>query len=127
MEKRWAEQLTTNIEVVKELSQQLNIGEVLAGMLVNRGVNTFEEARIFFRPDLNQLHDPFLMNGMEAAVLRIEKAIRENEHILIYGDYDVDGTTSVALVYSFFKEIYHNLTYYIPDRYKEGYGVSTQG
>ena len=127
MEKRWAEQLTTNLETVKELAKELNIDEVLAGMLVNRGVHTFEEARVFFRPDLNQLHDPFLMNGMEAAILRIERALKNKEDILIYGDYDVDGTTSVALVYSFFKEIYPNLAYYIPDRYSEGYGISTQG
>ncbi|WP_353132056.1 single-stranded-DNA-specific exonuclease RecJ [Pseudopedobacter sp.] len=127
MEKRWAEHLITNFEIVNKLAEELSISDVLAQMLYNRGITSFLEAKAFFRPELHDLHDPFLMNGMTEAVDRIEKAIQQNEHILIYGDYDVDGTTSVALVYSFFKEFYTNLTYYIPDRYLEGYGISTQG
>lgn len=127
MEKRWAEHLLADIQTVKKLSEALNIDEILAQMLVNRKITNFEEAKAFFRPDLFQLHDPFLMNGMEAAVSRIEAAIKYQEHILVYGDYDVDGTTSVALIYSFFNKIYPNITYYIPDRYIEGYGISTQG
>lgn len=127
MEKRWAEHLLADIQTVKKLSEALNIDEILAQMLVNRKITNFEEAKAFFRPDLFQLHDPFLMNGMEAAVSRIEAAIKYQEHILVYGDYDVDGTTSVALIYSFFNKLYPNITYYIPDRYIEGYGISTQG
>lgn len=127
MQKRWAEQEVTNQKAIQELMQSLQIEEVLATLLVKRGITTFEEARCFFRPDLCHLHDPFLMKDMEKAILRIEKAIIAQEKILIYGDYDVDGTTSVALVYSFFRKYHKHLDYYIPDRYKEGYGVSFQG
>lgn len=127
MEKRWAEHLITNFEAVEKLAQELNINNILAQMLYKRGIQTFEEAKAFFRPELRHLHDPFLMNGMTQAVKRIEQAIKAKENILIYGDYDVDGTTSVALVYSFFKDIYPHISYYIPDRYLEGYGISTQG
>ncbi|WP_026902973.1 single-stranded-DNA-specific exonuclease RecJ [Pedobacter glucosidilyticus] len=127
MEKRWVEHSIQDIETVKLLSEELNIDEILAQMLVARGIKTFEQAKLFFRPSLDDLHDPFLMNGMEEAVSRIQRAIKNQEHILIYGDYDVDGTTSVALTYSFFKDLYPHLTYYIPDRYVEGYGISTQG
>lgn len=94
---------------------------------MNRGIHTFEEARTFFRPDLSQLHDPFLMKGMQEAVDRILLAINKQEKILIYGDYDVDGTTAVSIVYSFLKSHTQHLSYYIPDRYKEGYGISIQG
>ena len=127
MQKRWAEQDVTNLRAVEDLKHQLNIDEVLATLLVNRGINTFDEARDFFRPSLNHLHDPFLMRDMEIAIARIEQAIDSKERILIYGDYDVDGTTSVSLVYSFFKKFHKEIDYYIPDRYKEGYGISTQG
>jgi len=127
MQKRWAEQEITNPKAIQELMQSLQINDVLATLLVNRGITTFEDARCFFRPDLCHLHDPFLMKGMETAILRIEKAILADEKILIYGDYDVDGTTSVALVYSFFRKYHKHLDYYIPDRYKEGYGISFQG
>ncbi|MGV3510189.1 MAG: single-stranded-DNA-specific exonuclease RecJ, partial [Sphingobacteriaceae bacterium] len=126
-QKRWAEQEVTNQKAIQELMQSLQIEEVLATLLVKRGITTFEEARCFFRPDLCHLHDPFLMKDMEKAILRIEKAIQAEEKILIYGDYDVDGTTSVALVYSFFRKYHKHLDYYIPDRYKEGYGISFQG
>ncbi|MGB4775647.1 MAG: single-stranded-DNA-specific exonuclease RecJ [Daejeonella sp.] len=127
MQKRWVETEVKNLSAVAELQQLLQIDEVLAKLLVSRGINTFDEARYFFRPDLNHLHDPFLMKGMEQAVERIEKAISAHEKIFIYGDYDVDGTTSVALVYSFFKKYHQEIDFYIPDRYKEGYGISFQG
>ena len=127
MNKRWSVMTQPgNADVIK-LASELNIDPVLGSLLIQRGINTFEEARFFFRPDLRHLHDPFLMAGMEQAIDRIEKAIANNEKILVYGDYDVDGTTAVSLVFSFFKQIHSNIAYYIPDRYKEGYGISTQG
>lgn len=113
-------------DVIK-LATELNIDPVLSTLLLQRGITDFEEARTFFRPELDHLHDPFLMKDMDKAIARIEAAFEEGEKVLIYGDYDVDGTTSVALVYGFFKKIYPNLEYYIPDRYKEGYGISTKG
>lgn len=115
----------TNIQ--NKLAEELSINKVLAKLLVQRGIHTFEEARKFFRPDYSDLHDPFLMADMEKAVERLSKAMRRNEKILVYGDYDVDGTTSVSLVYRFLKNFYSNIDYYIPDRYVEGYGVSIQG
>ncbi len=127
MIKRWKYKPAGDTETVKKLSRELNINEILSNLLVQRGVNTFDEARDFFRPSLSSLHDPFLMLNMEKAVNRIREAISNNENILIYGDYDVDGTTAVALVYSYFKDIYYNVDYYIPDRYKEGYGISYEG
>jgi single-stranded-DNA-specific exonuclease len=96
-------------------------------MLINRGVGNFDQAKDYFRPSLNLLHDPFLMKDMEAAVLRITHAVKNQEHILVYGDYDVDGTTAVALVYEFLSEFYPHVDFYIPDRYKEGYGISERG
>lgn len=125
--KRWVLKEAADDNTVRQLSAELNISPVLSSLLVHRGVTTFEEARYFFRPNELHLHDPFLMQDMEKAINRIEQAIANNEKILIYGDYDVDGTTSVALVYSFFSKFYSNLSYYIPDRYKEGYGISTAG
>lgn len=109
------------------LAQELNISEAAARMLVVRGLKTAAEARSFIRPALEQLHDPFLMKDMEAAVERLTQAMRANERILVYGDYDVDGTTAVALVYKFLSPIHDNIDFYIPDRYKEGYGISYQG
>lgn len=111
----------------KNLSDELNISPILSKLLIQRGIHTFEEARRFFRPDFANLHDPFLMADMEKAVTRLTEAIQENEKILIYGDYDVDGTTSVSLVYKFLKKFYSNVDFYIPDRYLEGYGISIQG
>ena len=125
-QKRWT-YLEADEDVVNELQKQLNIHPVLCKLLVLRNIKTFEDAKDFFRPSLDKLHDPFLMKDMEIAISRIETAIKNNEHILIYGDYDVDGTTAVSLVYSFFKEIYDKVAYYIPDRYTEGYGISFQG
>lgn len=111
----------------KQLQQQLNIHPTLAQILVQRGINTFEAARHFFRPQLTDLHDPFLMKDMDVAIQRIAAALQHNEAILVYGDYDVDGTTAVAVVFSFLKSLHANVGFYIPDRYSEGYGVSTQG
>jgi single-stranded-DNA-specific exonuclease len=127
MNKRWTVRDNADHEVVKKLAVDLNIGTVLSTLLVHRGISNYDEARYFFRPDQRHLHDPFLMKDMEKAIIRIEDAIAAGEKILIYGDYDVDGTTAVATVYGFFKERYQNLEYYIPDRYKEGYGISSQG
>lgn len=127
MEKRWVENKLSDEKTVSQLVDQLNINTIIATLLVNRGITTFKEAEEFFRPKLEHLHNPFLMKDMDIAIQRIEQAIANQENILIYGDYDVDGTTSVALVYSFFKSIYPNLAYYIPDRYKEGYGISYAG
>ena len=115
------------IETQNKLAEELSINPVLAQLLVQRDICTFDDARSFFRPDLANLHDPFLMADMENAVKRLTKAMRHNEKILIYGDYDVDGTTSVALVYKFLKQFYSNVDFYIPDRYNEGYGISIQG
>ena len=112
---------------VKELSQALGIEEPLGKLLVQRGIESFNEAKDFFRPSLEKLHDPFLMKDMDKAVARIEKAITNGEHIMVYGDYDVDGTTSVALMSSYLLETYEMVTTYIPDRYDEGYGVSYKG
>jgi len=112
---------------VKHLSDQLNNNPIIATLLLQRGLYTFEAARDFFRPRLSQLYNPFLMQDMEKAIARIANAIERGEKILIYGDYDVDGTTAVALVYSYFKGFYSNLVYYVPDRYQEGYGISTAG
>ena len=115
------------IELQNRLAEELSISPILAQLLVQRDILTFEDARSFFRPDLANLHDPFLMADMENAVLRLSAAMRHNEKILVYGDYDVDGTTSVALVYKFLKQFHSNVGFYIPDRYNEGYGISIQG
>jgi single-stranded-DNA-specific exonuclease len=130
MNKRWAPKDYADEGDINTLAAALNIDAVLSNLLIQRGINTYDEARLFFRPDERHLHDPFLMMDMEKAVLRIEKAIHSGEKILIYGDYDVDGTTAVSVVYGFFKAHYfdsypNNIQYYIPDRYKEGYGIST--
>lgn len=111
----------------KQLQQALKVNYTICKLLTQRNIDTFDEAKYFFRMDLKGLHNPFLMKNMETAVSRIEKAIAEKQKILIYGDYDVDGTTSVALVYSYFSALYSHLDFYIPDRHKEGYGISLQG
>ena len=112
---------------VKLLAKQLNITDSLSYLLVQRGISTFEDAEVFFRPSLTHLHNPFLMKDMDLAVQRIEKAIENGENIMVFGDYDVDGTTSVALVSSYLKTLTDQIATYIPDRYEEGYGVSYQG
>ncbi len=127
MEKKWVIKECLNEDAVSELSLALGIDPVLARLLVQRGITTFEEARAFFRPSMDSLHDPFLMKDMDKAVDRLERALRSDEKILVYGDYDVDGTTAVSLVYSFLKRFSKKVGFYIPDRYDEGYGVSTKG
>jgi single-stranded-DNA-specific exonuclease len=124
MSKRWTAKIEPEKDVVEALSKAINLNKVLTSVLVQRGINSYEEAKRFFRPQLSYLHDPFLMKGMDLAVKRIQTAIELNQKILIYGDYDVDGTTAVATVYSFFKQRYPHLDFYIPDRYTEGYGIS---
>lgn len=125
MDKKWSIE-SANEQDAAHLQEVLKINPTLCRLLVQRGITTFDEAKKFFRPSLDHLHDPFLMKDMDKAVERVDTAMRNREKILIYGDYDVDGTTSVALVYSFFKEFYFFLDYYIPDRYEEGYGISYQ-
>ena len=127
MQRKWAIASSHDEAAVQQLGQSLGIHQVLAGLLIRRGITTFDEARNFFRPDLSSLHDPFLMKDMDKAIARIEKAIGNKEKVLIYGDYDVDGTTAVAVVYSFFRQFHSGLEFYLPDRYAEGYGISKQG
>ena len=114
-------------EAANELSKAVGISPVLCRLLIERGIKNKTEVQKFFNPQLNELLDPWLMDDMDKAVARINNAIERGERILVYGDYDVDGTTAVALVYNFLKRDYDNLDYYIPDRYNEGYGVSRQG
>lgn len=127
MNKRWVLKEVGESQRVAQLSAELNINKHLSNLLVQRGIHTFDEAKEFFRPSLERLHDPFLMKDMDLAIQRIESAIANNQKILVYGDYDVDGTTAVALVYTFFKSVNAQLDFYIPDRYSEGYGISYQG
>ena len=127
MEKRWVVKEKGDTAIVKRLARALGVSESLANLMAQRNISTADEATAFFNPSLDYLHDPFLMKDMNIAVDRISTAVKKNERILVYGDYDVDGTTAVALMYSFLKEQYSNVEYYIPDRYKEGYGVSFQG
>ncbi len=124
---KWILKEQADPEVVERLSAEVGIDRVLANLLVHRGVRTFDQARAFFRPSLDDLHDPFLMKDMDVAVERLHKAVSTGEKILVYGDYDVDGTTAVALVYSFIKRFSDKVDFYIPDRYDEGYGVSYKG
>ena len=124
---RWNLLPKPNLETVTHLSKALGIDPLLSSLLVQRGITTYDQAKGFFRPSLEELHDPFLMQDMDLAVERIQRAIAAQETILIYGDYDVDGTTSVALLSSYLKSYYPNVATYIPDRYTEGYGVSYKG
>ena len=124
---KWIIRESSDSATVERLAAEVGIDRVLAELLVQRGVSTFEEARLFFRPSLDRLHDPFLMKDMDAAVERLRRAIVSGEKILVYGDYDVDGTTAVALVYSFIRRFTDAVDFYIPDRYDEGYGVSFKG
>lgn len=127
MEYVWKQKPKTSPKAIETLAREINVNPTLANMLINRGVESFEQAKEYFRPSLSQLHDPFLMKDMDQAIARIEKAIQNEEKILVYGDYDVDGTTAVALVYSFLTGFYPHVEFYIPDRYKEGYGISEKG
>ncbi|MCF8449748.1 MAG: single-stranded-DNA-specific exonuclease RecJ [Taibaiella sp.] len=126
-DKRWTVK-TVDEEVVNRLCNELQVQPAICRLLAVRGIKDYESARLFFRPELSHLHDPFLMKGMKKAVERITEAIEWHERIMVYGDYDVDGTTAVSLVYSYLKENYKGeLSYYIPHRYREGYGISKQG
>jgi single-stranded-DNA-specific exonuclease len=127
MEKNWKLKSQGDDQLVGKLAAELDMSRPLANLLVQRGLTTTGMVRSFFNPDLKDLHDPFLMKDMENAVNRIESAIKKGENILIYGDYDVDGTTSVAMIYSFFKVYHDKLDFYIPDRDSEGYGISCTG
>jgi len=129
LETRWIIAKDVEKQTVRNLSESLGIDENLAVLLVQRGITNFDEAKNFFRPSLSHLHDPFLMKDMDKAVDRLQKAMNEGEKILIYGDYDVDGTTAVALIYSYLKKIINKkkIEFYIPDRYDEGYGISYKG
>lgn len=124
---RWTIKPIPEFEKIKTLSEALQVDSLIAQLLLQRGITTYEEARQFFRPTLNDLHHPFLMKDMDKAVERIESAIANEENILVFGDYDVDGTTAVSLVSSYLKSYYSNVATYIPDRYDEGYGVSFKG
>lgn len=127
MEKRWVYKSPPHAEAIRALGSQLNLNPYLTTVLLQRGIHTLEDARHFFRPELTRLHDPFLMKDMAQAVNRLHQAIVQQEKVLIYGDYDVDGTTAVALVYNYLHPFYPNCEIYIPDRNTEGYGVSRQG
>mgnify|MGYP000735986849 CR=1 FL=1 len=128
IEKRWVVKPQGNPEAVAAMAAATGISPVLANLLVQRGIDTLEKAKKFFNPQLSDLHDPFLMKDMDKAVERVERAVRNREKIMVYGAYDVDGTTAVALVYKFLRQIGHkDLLFYIPDRYTEGYGISTKG
>ena len=129
METKWILHQSVDKQQVADIVKVLNIDENLATLLVQRGITNYEEAKTFFRPSLSQLHDPFLMKDMDKAVERVMRAINEGEKVLIYGDYDVDGTTAVAVVYTYLKPFFKKkkIEFYIPDRYEEGYGISIKG
>ena len=129
MTNKWiVKELTAEEKKYQEkLTNELGISPTLCKLLVQRGIHTMEEAKNFFRPQMAHLHNPFLLNDMDKAVERLNKAMGKKEKILIYGDYDVDGTTAVALVYKFLQQFYSNIDFYIPDRYNEGYGISYKG
>ncbi|UZD21241.1 single-stranded-DNA-specific exonuclease RecJ [Algoriphagus halophytocola] len=127
MEYVWKQKPKADQVIIDQLSKAINVNPTLSNMLINRGVESFSEAKNYFRPSLTQLHDPFLMKDMAEAVDRIQQAIANEEKILVYGDYDVDGTTAVALMFGFLRTFYPLVDFYIPDRYKEGYGISENG
>ena len=127
MKYRWILSTVSDDDVVENLARSINVSETIARILVARGITTFESAKEFFRPNLADLHDPYLMDGMELAVERSIRAIEKGEKIAIYGDYDVDGTNSAAMLYLFYREMGATVEYYIPDRFTEGYGVSRLG
>ena len=124
---RWNVKPTPSSAKINQLVNELKVDELVASLLIQRGIETYDEARQFFRPSLDDLHNPYLMKDMDVAVARIEQAIAHNENILVFGDYDVDGTTAVSLMSSYLKSYYPNVATYIPDRYEEGYGISYKG
>lgn len=125
--KRWVPKVIPDNDIINKLQKELGINSFLAKLIALRNINSYEDAKQFFNPDKKEIHDPFLMKGMKTAVNRIKEAITNNQRILIYGDYDVDGTTAVSLIYNFLTEFYSNVEYYIPDRFLEGYGISLDG
>ena len=127
LERRWKIREITDEYAVKSLADSLNFSEILARLLIHRDIKNFSQSKLFFRPTIDSLHDPFLMDGMEIATTRVIQALTENQSICIYGDYDVDGTCSTALLYMFLKELGANVEYYIPKRLTEGYGISRSG
>ena len=127
MEKKWIYRDEPSEQLIQDLSKSINVNPTLANILVQRGIESFDEAKAFFRPSLKTLHDPFLMKDMDVAVNRLCEAVFNQEKILLYGDYDVDGTTSVSLLFLFLKQFTDQLDFYIPDRYTEGYGISEKG
>jgi single-stranded-DNA-specific exonuclease len=127
MVKNWIIKQQGDEKILRHLQEVLGVDRPIASILQQRGIETFEQAKIFFRPELTHLHDPYLMKDMDRAIARISHAIASGEKVMIYGDYDVDGTTAVATVYSYFKEYFPEIIYYIPDRYDEGYGISFKG
>lgn len=124
---RWTLKPKPSLDKIKHLAQALNVEDFVATLLIQRGIETFEDAKNFFRPSLEHLHDPYLMKDMDKAVSRIEQAVENQENIMVFGDYDVDGTTAVSLVSSYLKSYYPHIATYIPDRYDEGYGISYKG
>lgn len=127
MEKKWIIRSDSESEIINVLANSINVSKPIASLLVHRGITNYEDAKKFFRPSLDQLHDPFLILDMQKAVDRIQTAIGNDEKVMIYGDYDVDGTTSVTMMYTFLQNKFSNIHYYIPNRYNEGYGISFKG
>ena len=127
LKKRWKIREILDDYAIKSLADSLNVSEVLARLLYHRNITSFNQAKVFFRPSLDSLYDPFLMDGMEAATYRVIQALTENQLICVYGDYDVDGTCSTSLLYLFLKELGANVEFYIPQRLTEGYGLSKTG
>src|ERR1017187_2471184 len=126
-QKRWIAKPAADEELFQSLKKEIETSDILLRLIAQKNISSFSEARSFFMPSLDALHSPFLMKDMDIAVDTIQQAIVSGQKIVVYGDYDVDGTTAVALVYSFLLKIYSNVLYYIPDRFTEGYGISTQG
>lgn len=127
MQKKWEIKGKGKAEIIERLSNELHISPIISNLLAQRGIRNYDEAKKFFRPSLKHLHNPFLMRDMDAAIDRLDKAFVNKEKILIYGDYDVDGTTAISLIYLFLSKYYMNIDFYIPDRYNEGYGISIKG
>ncbi|MDN5214566.1 single-stranded-DNA-specific exonuclease RecJ [Fulvivirgaceae bacterium BMA12] len=127
MVNRWDIKEQPPADQIEKLSSEINVNPILSALLLQRGISAFDEAKAYFRPSLEQLHDPFLMKDMDLAVDRINEAIKNNQKMLVYGDYDVDGTTAVATFFGFLRAHHKNIDFYVPDRYTEGYGVSMQG
>src|SRR5688572_15911686 len=127
MDKRWVFKAVPSQDQIEKLSKAINTNHYLSAVLLQRGICDYDNAKKYFRPSLQDLHDPFLMMDMDKAVDRLKNAIEREEKILIYGDYDVDGTTAVSLVYRYLRRFYSDCEVYIPDRYAEGYGVSLAG